>query len=145
MEIRIYFEGGPTLRGGFEAFFSDLRRAAREAQSELYLVPAKDGISAYRKAARAHPAAWNILLKDSEEPMPPDVANLLQRHGIHPTSAGVFWMVQLALPHPIGIQHSPGETRSSLITPARRHSIRNLLQKRFHLVNLAALNLEHLG
>lgn len=96
MEIRIYFDGAATLRGGFEAFFSDLRTAALEAQCEIYMIPAKDGISAYRKAARSHPAAWNILLKDSEEPIPADVRSLLQKHGIDPTlSDRVFWMVQL--------------------------------------------------
>jgi hypothetical protein len=96
MEIRIYFEGAATLRGGFEAFFSDLRTAALEAQCELHMVSAKDGISAYRKAARSHPSAWNILLKDSEEPIPTDVLALLQRHGIDSAlSDRVFWMVQL--------------------------------------------------
>ncbi len=60
------------------------------------MVPAKDGISAYRKATRSHPEAWNILLKDSEEPIPMDMAALLRNHGIDRTlSDRVFWMVQL--------------------------------------------------
>ncbi len=63
MEIRIYFEGNKTLRSGFEDFFSDLKRAARESRSTLELVAARDGPNDFRKAVRSHPQAWNILLR----------------------------------------------------------------------------------
>jgi hypothetical protein len=96
MEIRIYFEGNKLLKSGFDTFFSDLKRAAREAQSTLELVAAKDGLSAYRKAQRTHPQAWNVLLKDSEQPMPADWLQLCQRFGIDQGFVDrVFWMVEL--------------------------------------------------
>ena len=96
MEIRIYFEGNRALRPGFEHLFSDLRIATREADSEIQFVAAKSGPHDYRKAARTHPHAWNILLKDSEEQMPQNPAALCERHGIDPRLvADVFWMVEL--------------------------------------------------
>jgi len=96
MEVRIYFEGTRTLRPGFERFFSALKSAAREANSEIEFVAARNGPSDYRKALRSHPHAWNILLKDSEEQMPKNPVALCERHGIDPTLvADVFWMVEL--------------------------------------------------
>jgi len=83
MEIRIYFEGSKGLRGGFESFFAELDIAAGNLRSTIKFVPAKDGPSAYRKAERSHPQAWNILLQDSEGPVPAQHA------------ADVFWMVEL--------------------------------------------------
>src|SRR5579863_9573829 len=104
MDIRIYFEGVKTLRSGFEAFFSELQNAVRDAKAQLSFIAAKDGLSAYRKAARTHPAAWNILLKDSEEPIPRNVGDLLKNHGIDPDlSDHVFWMVWF-LAHPEALQ-----------------------------------------
>lgn len=96
MEIRIYFEGNKALRNGFESFFTELNVAARSAQSTLQFIAAKDGISAYRKAERTHEGAWNILLKDSEEPIPERPADLCEMHGIdlHLVDS-VFWMVEL--------------------------------------------------
>jgi hypothetical protein len=96
MEIRIYFEGNKALRSGFEIFFSELQTAAREARSTLELVAAKDGLSAYRKSERTHPQAWNLLLKDSEQKMPPRPVDLCTKHGIDAQFADrVFWMVEL--------------------------------------------------
>jgi Domain of unknown function (DUF4276) len=96
MEIRIYFEGKATLRNGFETFFADLKTAARESGSTLALVAARDGPSDYRKASRSHRQAWNILLKDSEQSMPPNRLQLCQRHGIDSAFVDrVFWMVEL--------------------------------------------------
>jgi hypothetical protein len=96
MEIRIYFEGNRALRPGFEHLFSDLRIAAREADSEIQFVAAKSGPHDYRKAARTHPHAWNVLLKDSEEQIPASPAELCRKLGIDPTlEASVFWMVEL--------------------------------------------------
>jgi hypothetical protein len=95
-EIRIYFEGKDTLRSGFEHFFEELRRVARSARSKIQFIAAKDGPSAYRKAWRSHPAAWNILLKDSEGPMPLDSSAVCRSLGIEEVHArDVFWMVEL--------------------------------------------------
>src|SRR5579864_382933 len=92
MEIRIYFEGNKTLRSGFKHFFADLCQGNRQIE----FIAAKDGISGYRKAIRTHPSAWNILLKDSEGPMPVDVATLCREGGIDVGySKHVFWMVEL--------------------------------------------------
>jgi Domain of unknown function (DUF4276) len=96
MEIRIYFEGNKALRSGFEVFFGELETAARKARSTLEFIAARDGLSDYRKAGRTHPHAWNILLKDSEEPVPARPADLCARRGIDPQHvADVFWMVEL--------------------------------------------------
>jgi hypothetical protein len=96
MEVRIYFEGNKTLRPGFEIFFSALKIAAREADSEIEFVAARNGPSDYRKALRTHPRAWNILLKDSEQQMPKNPIALCERHGIDAKLVtDVFWMVQL--------------------------------------------------
>jgi hypothetical protein len=96
MEIRIYFEGNRLLKSGFDAFFSELQTAAREARSTLEIVAAKDGLSAYRKAERTHRQAWNLLLKDSEQTMPANRLQLLERYGIDPAFVNrVFWMVEL--------------------------------------------------
>jgi hypothetical protein len=96
MEIRIYFEGKATLTSGFESFFTELRTAARVARSTIQFVAAKDGIGAYRKASRTHAQAWNILLKDSEQPMPTNALRLCERHGINPEFVDrAFWMVEL--------------------------------------------------
>jgi Domain of unknown function (DUF4276) len=96
MEIRIYFEGNKLLKSGFDKFFSELGTTAREAGCSLELVAARDGPRDYRKAARSHPQAWNILLKDSEQAMPERPADLFRRHGIDPQLTDrVFWMVQL--------------------------------------------------
>lgn len=96
MEVRIYFEGDRGLRAGFRRFFSSLEKAAREANSTIEFIAAKDGLSGYRKASRSHPDACNLLLKDSEQAMPATSAELCQRHGIDPSLAGsVYWMVEL--------------------------------------------------
>jgi hypothetical protein len=75
--------------------FSELHKAAWDAKVELSFIPAKDGLSAYRKAARVRPSAWNILLKDSEEPLVGPVGTVLQKFGLQPPGKDVFWMVQL--------------------------------------------------
>ena len=98
MEIRIYFEGNKLLKSGFDVFFSGLRATARGSGSSLELVAARDGPRDYRKAARSHryPQAWNILLKDSEQPMPERPDDLCRRLGIDAQYKDqVFWMVEL--------------------------------------------------
>ena len=96
MEIRIYFEGVKTLRSGFTAFFRELSDAARDARCEIAFIPAKDGPRDFQKAIRSHPNAWNILLKDTEEPLTTDTSSLCQKLGI-PTKLvdNVYWMVEL--------------------------------------------------
>ncbi|HTU46240.1 MAG TPA: DUF4276 family protein [Bryobacteraceae bacterium] len=95
-EIRVYFEGDGTLRGGFEKFFSETVELARTHRVDLRFIAARDGPAAYEKAFRSDSEALNILLKDSEEPLPRDVRVLCRRHGISPSRAkNVFWMVQL--------------------------------------------------
>jgi Domain of unknown function (DUF4276) len=101
MEIRIYFEGNKALRSGFEIFFSELKTAARAARSTLEFIAARNGVSDYRKAARTHPQAWNILLRDSEGPVPSQRPN------------DTFWMVELMeawfLAHPKALSDYYGE------------------------------------
>lgn len=96
MDIRIYFEGSRSLKIGFDRFFAALKESARKRGSRIELVAARSGISDYRKAARTHPGAWNILLKDSEKAVRSDRAALCNDHGIDPARANdVFWMVEL--------------------------------------------------
>ncbi|MBZ5606974.1 MAG: DUF4276 family protein [Acidobacteriia bacterium] len=96
MEIRIYFEGNKTLRTGFRQFFRGLEAAARQARSTIEFIAAKDGVSGYRKAIRSHPTSWNLLLKDSEQPMPLSPVQLCERLGIDSARVNdVFWMVEL--------------------------------------------------
>ncbi|HUJ49465.1 MAG TPA: DUF4276 family protein [Bryobacteraceae bacterium] len=94
MEIRIYFEGNKSLRPGFKAFFRSLDEAARKVDSRIECISVNEGVSDYAKAVKTHPAAWNILLKDSEEPMPGNPITLCQKLGIKTGLADdVFWMV----------------------------------------------------
>jgi len=96
MEIRIYFEGNRMLRTGFKRLFSELELLAQDRGSRIEFVAAKAGPNDYRKSRRAHPDAWNILLKDSEQAMPKRPASLCKQHGIDAAFAeNVFWMVQL--------------------------------------------------
>src|SRR5216684_5848940 len=96
MEIRIYFEGKANLRSGFEAFFSELTTVGRKVGSDVRYIPAKNGLSDYRKATRTHPNAWNLLLKDSEQAMPETSQDIYERQGIDPDYVTrVFWMVEL--------------------------------------------------
>ena len=98
MEIRIYFEGNRNLKAGFDRFLASLKEEARKRGSRIELVAARSGISTYRKAVRTHSDAWNILLKDSEKPVPVDLRALCSEHGIDAASANdVFWMVELLM------------------------------------------------
>jgi len=83
-EIRIYFEGDVALRPGFNAFFAELREKARETRVGLRLIAAEGTPDRdFDIARRDHPDAWNILLKDSEGPLP---AN---------RDDSIFWMVEM--------------------------------------------------
>jgi hypothetical protein len=95
VEIRIYFEGDKVLKPGFEHFFSGLRKAARPYLSSVDLIAAGSGVKDYAKGCRSNPDALNILLKDSEEPLPSDPATLCTKLGIDESrSEQVFWMVE---------------------------------------------------
>ena len=85
-EIRVYFEGDRALAPGFNKFFGLLRDQARERRCGFRLISCRSGskaVSDHDKALRNHPAAWNILLMDSEGPCK------------DPTSRSVFWMVEM--------------------------------------------------
>lgn len=93
MEIRVYFEGTVALRRGFRSLFADLEEKAFQARSTIEFFAAIDGVSDYRKALKTFPKAWNILLKDSEQPMPKSPAALCKMLGIDARMNDVFWMV----------------------------------------------------
>jgi hypothetical protein len=99
-EIRIYFEGHRRLRPGFHAFFSELRELARLKRCKLDLVASKSGEDACRDfgiARKANPSAWNILLKDSEEPFSDQLPDALCRkhHWKKSSANSIFWMVEM--------------------------------------------------
>jgi hypothetical protein len=87
-EIRIYFEGDKSLKAGFDAFLLEIKERARAAKWKLSIIatggkPERD----FGIALRTHPAAWNVLQRDSEGPLQPN----------WPASRAdpVFWMVEL--------------------------------------------------
>lgn len=78
-EIRVYIEGGgngkdtkASFRRGFGEFLSPLRQLARAQRARWNLVACGSrnaAMEAFRWALRAHPAAFNLLLVDSEGPL----------------------------------------------------------------------------
>jgi hypothetical protein len=87
-EIRIYFEGDKSLKPGFDAFFREVREHADATRWKFRTVatggtPQRD----FEIGKGKHPAAWNILLRDSEGPLDPS----------RPPSGAdsVFWMVEM--------------------------------------------------
>jgi len=83
-EIRIYFEGDKKLREGFHVFLADIIDKARARRVRVELIatggtPEKD----YQIAVRAHPGSWNVLVRDSEGPLPSE------------NHDSKFWMVQV--------------------------------------------------
>ncbi len=94
MEIRIYFEGTVALKRGFRSLFADLEERALQARSTIEFFAARDGVSDYGRALKTFPKAWNILLKDSEQPMPKSPTALCNMLGIEAKRVNdVFWMV----------------------------------------------------
>jgi len=84
-DIRIYFEGDKSLKAGFAAFFKEIRERADAVHCKV-LPPIATGGTPERDfaiATRKHPAAWNILLRDSEGPQ-----NM-------PAPDSIFWMVEM--------------------------------------------------
>jgi hypothetical protein len=89
-EIRIYFEGHELLKPGFDSFFAEIKKRARERCCGFALISSKSGAEARRDfdlARGANPKARNILLIDSEGPLH------RQRAGPHANS--IFWMVEM--------------------------------------------------
>jgi len=87
-EFRIYFEGHKSLKAGFDAFFREIREKAHAAQCKVVSIatggtPERD----FAIAMRRHPAAWNILLRDSEGPLQPGRSV--------PQADSIFWMVEM--------------------------------------------------
>jgi hypothetical protein len=99
-EIRIYFEGHPLLKSGFNAFFSELRERARRKRCRFYLVPSKSGTEARRDfgvALKVNRTAWNILLTDSEGPCHSNLSLDLcvKEKWSKSHKESIFWMVEM--------------------------------------------------
>lgn len=68
-EIRIYYEGDPRLREGFNEFLSDIRNSAREKRIKFNMIACKaTPIRDFVLAVRTHRDAMNFLLIDSDGP-----------------------------------------------------------------------------
>ena len=98
-EIRIYFEGDRLLKPGFSKFFDELRNHAEARLCKIQLISGGSGATASRDfgiALSTHPGAWNILLRDSEEPVTAGSSELLcKEHGWDKSQCdSIFWMVE---------------------------------------------------
>ena len=97
-EIRIYYEGDPLLKPGFDAFFTGLRERAKEKRCGFRLIAAKGTpCRDFGIAIQANTGAWNILLKDSEGPDARDLSASLCRQNEWSQShaESIFWMVEM--------------------------------------------------
>jgi len=99
-QIRIHFEGDKLLKSGFDDFFQETKRRARERRCRFLPISAGSGETACRDfgiALRTHPDVWNILLRDSQGPVDANAsASLCRQHGWDKSHAGsIFWMVQM--------------------------------------------------
>ena len=97
-EIRVYYEGDPLLKPGFHAFFAALRVRARQRRCGFRLIAAKGTpCQDFQIAIETHRDAWNILLKDSEEPDSGSLSiSLCQQNGWDASqSESIFWMVEM--------------------------------------------------
>ena len=97
-EIRIYYEGDRLLKPGFHAFFITLRERAREKRCDFHLIAAKGTPDRdFQIAIKTHPAAWNILRKDSEGPDSGALSSFLCEHNKWDKShaESIFWMVEM--------------------------------------------------
>jgi hypothetical protein len=97
-EIRIHFEGDHKLRPGFRAFLKEVYEAARSIRCRVQLVAAgAEPIPDFKDGLATHPAAWNIMLIDSEGPDDGKLfSQLRQQTNLEPSvEDSVFWMVQL--------------------------------------------------
>ena len=97
-EIRIYYEGDPQLKSGFDGFFSGLRQRAAKNRCRLRLIAAKGTpCQDFNDAIAANPQAWNILLKDSEGPDTGRLSSeLCNKEGwSNSRTDSIFWMVEM--------------------------------------------------
>lgn len=95
-EIRIYYEGDRALKVGFDAFFSKIRRLARDKACRFQLISTgAKWQQDFRIAIKSHPASWNILLIDSEGPTY-SAMETCKKNGWDPVHAtSIFWMVEM--------------------------------------------------
>jgi hypothetical protein len=95
-QIRIYFEGDPMLREGFEALFSEWKRRATSKQIKLRFVAARsDPERMYLKAVHSDPDSIHLVLRDSECADDGRLFENLCRRLDDSHRETVFWMVQL--------------------------------------------------
>jgi hypothetical protein len=99
-EIRVYYEGDSSLKEGFRGFFRELREEARGRRIRFRLISGRSRAEAcedFGRALTTHRGAWNVLLIDSEGPLPRDAAVRLcrERRWDASTAERVFWMVQM--------------------------------------------------
>lgn len=75
--VRIYFEGDPKLRLGFQSFFAGLQSASRR----ITPVPCKaNAIADFMDGIENYPDSVNILLIDSDEPYTPVLLQRVRQH-----------------------------------------------------------------
>lgn len=100
-EIRIYYEGGKSLKSGFERFFLSLREQATRGRScRFRLIEGGAGSNVckdFTSALKTHKDAWNILLIDSDSPDTGTLSQrLCERQGWdRAISTSIFWMVEM--------------------------------------------------
>jgi hypothetical protein len=99
-EIRIYFEGDRRLKPGFDSFLSVLEKRATEKRCRFHKIASGSGETACRdfgNALQTHPEAWNILLRDAEQPLDAKrSATLCRERGWDQSHAdSIFWMVEM--------------------------------------------------
>jgi hypothetical protein len=98
-EVRVYVEGGgdskatkKALRLGLSQFLRDLVEAAREVGAQWQIIACgsrQDTFNGFRHALRSHPAAFNVLLVDSEGPVASGPRDHLARRDGWPFPRGV--------------------------------------------------------
>lgn len=102
--VRVYIEGHPRLRTGFQDFLTTIREGVRARGLEWAVVMGggDDVVRDFMSALRSHPTALNVLLKDSDAPDDGCLlASLKQRSdwklpaGMKVSQDQVFWMVQI--------------------------------------------------
>jgi Domain of unknown function (DUF4276) len=97
-EIRIYYEGSPLLKEGFDAFFAYLKDRARAQRCSIRpIAGGGSAVSDFAKAIRIHREAWNILLIDSEKPYSEALSLSICRENqwADEHAGSIFWMVQM--------------------------------------------------
>jgi len=94
-EIRIYFEGDSALKPGFDEFLGEIKELASSRRCRFRLIDANGTPAAdFRDALRSNPAAWNVLLLDSEEAISGPLSEFCRKKGLPNLSDQIFWMAQ---------------------------------------------------